>query len=193
HRAVSDEHNASEGEILAARTSPPLLELLQTMDKVSENLFAELILREVGRAARHDGTRKNGLAELSDFLTGIGASSADARLEDGSGLSRNSLVTPRLIAQLLVYMNGSAFRDAWISLLPAGGRDGTLENRLCCFREGHGVRAKTGSLSRALALSGYADSKTHGRLAFSILVDDFSAPAAEVRQWIDRIAMGLTE
>jgi D-alanyl-D-alanine carboxypeptidase len=48
-------------------------------------------------------------------------------------------------------------------------------------------------LTRAIALSGYADSRTRGRLAFSILVNNFSAPAAEVRAWIDKIALTLVD
>ena len=71
-------------------------------------------------------------------------------------------------------MHGSKYRDDWISLLPVGGEDGTLQRRLCCVADGRGIRAKTGSLSRGVALSGYADSKTNGRLAFSILVNNFS-------------------
>ena len=117
----------------------------------------------------------------------------DWRLEDGSGLSRNALVTPRLLTHILVRMGLSKDREAWISLLPAGGDDGTLSRRLCCLSQGRGVRAKTGSLSRALALSGYADSTTYGQLAFSILVNDFAAPPGEVRQWIDKIATALLE
>jgi D-alanyl-D-alanine carboxypeptidase/D-alanyl-D-alanine-endopeptidase (penicillin-binding protein 4) len=68
-----------------------------------------------------------------------------------------------------------------------------LSRRLCCISGGHGVRAKTGTLSRALALSGYADSRTHGHLAFSILVNDFAAPPGEVLRWIDKIATALLE
>ncbi len=90
-------------------------------------------------------------------------------------------------------MAQSKDRDAWIALLPAGGDDGTLSHRLCCLSQGRGVRAKTGSLNRASALSGYADSVTYGPLAFSILVNDFAAPPAEVREWIDRIAAQLLE
>jgi D-alanyl-D-alanine carboxypeptidase len=58
---------------------------------------------------------------------------------------------------------------------------------------GRGIRAKTGTLSRALALSGYADSATRGQLAFSILVNDFQDPPAEVTAWIDKIATALLE
>jgi D-alanyl-D-alanine carboxypeptidase len=59
--------------------------------------------------------------------------------------------------------------------------------------EGKRVRAKTGTLARAVALSGYADSKTRGRLAFSILVNNFAALPAEVRAWVDKIALTLVE
>jgi serine-type D-Ala-D-Ala carboxypeptidase/endopeptidase (penicillin-binding protein 4) len=193
HRAANDDYDPPAGAAMASRTSPPLVQLLQTLAKVSQNLHAELMLREVGRVMRHTGSREAGLEELGAMLTEMGAVADEARAEDGSGLSRNALVTPHLVTRLLAGMYASKYRDAWISLLPVGGEDGTLQHRLCCMVEGRGIHAKTGSLSRALALSGYADSKTRGRLAFSIMVNDFSAPSAEVRKWIDKIALALLE
>lgn len=193
HRLISDDYNVALGTVVASRTSPALLDLLQTMDKVSQNLFAELMLREVGRVGRHQATREAGLEELDLLLGEIGGAKDESRLEDGSGLSRNAMITPRLMTRLLVFMLGGKYRDQWISLLPAGGQDGTLQHRLCCIADGKGIHAKTGSLSRAIALSGYADSKSRGRLAFSIIVNDFSAPASEVRAWVDKIASALLE
>jgi D-alanyl-D-alanine carboxypeptidase/D-alanyl-D-alanine-endopeptidase (penicillin-binding protein 4) len=193
HRSVTDDYDAPAGTVLASRTSPSLDQLLQMLSKVSQNLHAELVLREVGRATRHAGTREAGLEEMSAMLTEFGAPKGDARPEDGSGLSRNTLVTPRVVTRLLSHLQISQYKDAWLSLLPVGGEDGTLAHRLCCISDGRGIRAKTGSLSRALAPSGYADSKTSGRLAFSIIVNDFSAPASEVRSWIDKIATALLE
>jgi serine-type D-Ala-D-Ala carboxypeptidase/endopeptidase (penicillin-binding protein 4) len=218
HRAPGTEYAVPAGEEVAFRTSPPLVELLRVVEKVSQNLHAELILREVGRVRRDDGTTEAGLEEMGVFLKsfealpaqgravetrietrGAEARIAEARLDDGSGLGRNTLVTPRLIARLLTREYASKDRDLWISLLPAGGEDGTLEHRLCCVGDGHGIRAKTGTLSRAIALSGYAfgpspdTRKTSGTFAFSILVNDFSAPASEVRAWVDKIALALLE
>jgi len=193
HRLTTDDYSAPDGAPLATRTSPPLVHLLQTMDKVSQNLFAELMLREVGRVTRHQATREAGLQELETFLSELGATKDESRLEDGSGLSRNGMITARLMTRLLVFMHGSKYRDEWMSLLPVGGEDGTLAHRLCCVADGRGIRAKTGSLARALALSGYADSKSRGRLAFSIIVNDFAAPPAETRAWIDKIATALLE
>jgi len=193
HRALGEPYAAAEGEELATRTSPPLSDLLQVMDKFSVNLHAELLLREVGRVTRNEGTAANGLAEMTTYLTATGAQPGDWRLEDGSGLARNTLVTPRLLTQILVREAQSPDSALWISLLPAGGEDGTLSRRLCCMSSGRGIHAKTGTLSRALALSGYADSATHGQLAFSILVNDFQSPPAEVTAWIDKIATALLE
>ncbi len=193
HRALGEPYVPAEGEELASRTSPPLADLLQVMDIFSVNLHAELLLREVGRVTRGEGSTAAGLAEMTAYLAGAGAQPGDWRLEDGSGLARNTLVTPRLLTHILAREAQSPDSPVWLSLLPAGGEDGTLSRRLCCLSGGHGVRAKTGTLSRALALSGYADSATHGQLAFSILVNDFQAPPAEVTEWIDKIATALLE
>jgi len=182
--------------VIATRTSPPLVELLQVIEKVSENLHAELMLREVARVARGTGTRESGLQELGAWLASIGIKTEEFRAEDASGLSRNDQVSPRAVTRLLSAMAASKNGAAWLSLLPVGGEDGTLANRLCCVSDasaGRLVRAKTGSLTRAVALSGYADSRTRGRLAFSILVNNFSAPQAEVRAWVDRIALTLVD
>jgi D-alanyl-D-alanine carboxypeptidase/D-alanyl-D-alanine-endopeptidase (penicillin-binding protein 4) len=196
HRPVSEDEWPVDGDVIATRMSPPMVEMLQVIEKVSQNLHAELMLREVARVTRGTGTRESGLQELAAWLSSIGIKTEELRAEDGSGLSRNDQVSPRAVTRLLSYMAASKNGAAWLSLLPVGGEDGTLEHRLCCVSDASAakqVRAKTGSLTRAVALSGYADSRTRGLLAFSILVNNFSAPQAEVRAWVDRIALALVE
>lgn len=193
HRSVADDYDPGSSVELASRVSPPLVELLQVTDKTSQNLHAELMLREVGRVTRRSGTREAGLEEMATLFKEAGVEHGDARVEDGSGLARNVMVTPRLMTRILTYLYESKYKDDWISLLPIGGEDGTLKNRLCCTVDAANIHAKTGTLSRAIALSGYARSKTQGWLAFSIIVNSFSAPSAEVRKWIDKIALELTE
>jgi D-alanyl-D-alanine carboxypeptidase/D-alanyl-D-alanine-endopeptidase (penicillin-binding protein 4) len=176
HRALNEDSDAGPSEELAIRVSPPLVQLLQVTDKTSQNLHAELMMRAVG------------MEEMSTLFKEAGASASDARLEDGSGLARNVMITPRLMTKILTYLYQSKYRDQWISLFPVGGEDGTLAHRMTSE-----VHAKTGTLSRAIALSGYVESKSRGWLAFSIIVNSFSAPPADVRKWIDKIAIGLTE
>jgi len=182
-----------EVAVLATRQSPPLTEILRTTIKVSQNLHAEMLLREVGYATQQQGTVEAGLREMRAFLTELRIVPSAFVSEDASGLARNDEVTPRAVTQLLNLMNAGEQRDLWRSLLPVGGQDGTLSNRLCCAADTAAIRAKTGSLSRAVALSGYADGPQNGHLAFSILVNNFSASSAEVRAWVDRLASTLVE
>ena len=193
HRAVNDDYDQAPAIELASRVSPPLVQLLQVTDKTSQNLHAELMLREVGRVARFMGTREAGLEEMTALFKEAGASAGDARLEDGSGLARNVMVAPRLMTRILAYLYASKYREAFISLFPIGGEDGTLKNRMKDNPAADEVHAKTGTLSRAIALSGYVENKTRGWLAFSIIVNSFTAPPGDVRKWIDKIALELTE
>jgi D-alanyl-D-alanine carboxypeptidase/D-alanyl-D-alanine-endopeptidase (penicillin-binding protein 4) len=181
-----------DGLVLAAVQSPRLSEILQAMLKVSQNLHAEMLLREVGLARRRDGTVEAGLSEMQIMLNEFRVSPSDFRSEDGSGLARNDVVSPRAFTALLAAMDKSELRDLWRSLLPVSG-EGTLNNRLCCVSETVVIRAKTGSLNRAIALSGYADSPVNGHLVFSILVNNFAAPAPEVRAWVDSVATMLIQ
>jgi D-alanyl-D-alanine carboxypeptidase/D-alanyl-D-alanine-endopeptidase (penicillin-binding protein 4) len=170
-----------------------LVQLLQVTDKTSQNLHAELMLREVGRVTRYMGTREAGLDEMATLFKEAGASAGDARVEDGSGLARNVMITPRLMVRILAHLYQSKYKDAFVSLFPIGGEDGTLKNRMTDKPAASAIHAKTGTLSRAIALSGYAQSKTNGWLAFSIIVNSYSSPPSDVRKWIDKIALVLTE
>ena len=188
------EPQPAQGSVeLAVHTSPPLLEMLRVVNKVSQNLHAETVLRETARVKRGIGSREAGLEELKLFLGEAGVAETAYFLRDGSGLSRLNLVTPETVAKLLVYMARSAQRDAWISLLPVGGEDGTLGSRFKGTAVVGRVRAKTGSISHVAALSGYLD-KSNGRLlAFSIFVNNFNGPSSGSRAVIDRIVGILLE
>jgi D-alanyl-D-alanine carboxypeptidase/D-alanyl-D-alanine-endopeptidase (penicillin-binding protein 4) len=193
HRSPDEPLSEVPGREWALRSSPPLSQLLQVVNKVSQNLHAELVLREVGRVKGSGGSRESGMRVLDGFLREIGAPPDEYHMDDGSGLSRNAEVTPRLINRLLAYMWSSPQRDIWMSLLPVGGEDGSLSHRLCCSQESRSILAKTGTLSRVVALSGYADSKTQGHLAFSILINNYGSRTEDIQAWVDKIALGLLE
>ncbi|MGA3016902.1 MAG: D-alanyl-D-alanine carboxypeptidase/D-alanyl-D-alanine-endopeptidase [Bryobacteraceae bacterium] len=183
----------NSGLELASRTSAPLLEDLRITDKVSQNLHAELALRAVGRARRGIGSFEVAREEEQAFLAEAGIETGAYNLLDGSGLSRLNLVTPAAVVKLLRYMYDSPARDNWISLLPVGGQDGTLATR---FGEGAAaghIHAKTGSLSHASALSGYAERPGGQWVVFSILVNNYNGSAAEVRGVMDGICSLIME
>jgi len=178
---------------LARLVSAPLIEDLRVTDKVSQNLHAELALRAVARARRNVGSFEAGFEELKAFLGEAGIAPESYNFRDGSGLARLNLVTPAAVVKLLRYMYGGAHRDEWLSLLPIGGRDGSLSNRFGDTPAAGRVYAKTGSLSHVSALSGYIRRNDGNWVAFSILVNNYNSQTPEVRGVMDRICNLIVE
>lgn len=184
---------AASGVIeLARRTSPPLMETLRVVGKVSQNLHAEAVLIEVARKQGREPSRDGGVEELRLFLEEVGIPAGDYRFEDGSGLSRLTLVTPVATARLLRFMHASPYRDAFRSLLPQGGLDGTLDDR---FRrlKGAVVLAKTGSLSHTASLSGYIERPDGDPIAFSVMVNNANERGAAMRGFIDKLLAAVIQ
>lgn len=166
---------------LAAIYSQPLQDIAKKTNKESNNLYAELILRTLGRERgeiapppegidRERGDDEAGLAVIRLWLARAGITSSRLALHDGSGLSRLDLVTPEASARLLIAVSKSAAGQAFHDSLPIGGRDGTLAGRLKTI--GDRVRAKTGSLTYDNSLSGYLTTADGRQLAFSIMCND---------------------
>ena len=177
--------------LLAEHRSPPLFDLLQVVDKVSQNLHAEMLLREVAVASGRPGSRDAGLAAMDEFLSTIGIASDEYQFTDGSGLSRATLVSPTAITKLLAYMNQAPHHDEWLGFLPIGGEDGTLGSRFPGHPEARAIRAKTGTLDHVKTLSGYAETASYGRVAFSLLVNNFEEPGPGVTKTIDQLVLAL--
>lgn len=181
------------GTVVAERTSPALFEILKAMSKDSQNLHAELVLRELGRARRGVGSRAAGLAETAEFVKEAGVGSEGYLLVDGSGLSIRNLAAPRAIVTLLTHMYLSEAGEGWMDLMAIGGEDGTLGHRFRSDGTRGRVLAKTGTLTGACALSGYADTRSGRKLAFSIMANNYLGPAREARQFIDGIVEALLD
>src|SRR5207247_6631890 len=112
-------------------------------------------------------------------------------LTDGSGLSRNDMVTADATVQLLTFMSKHRHADVFRSALPIAGVDGTLRNRLRGTAAENNLRAKTGSLSSAASLSGYVTSAAGEKLVFSIMVNNFSPEIDPRAVCIDPVAVLL--
>jgi len=176
---------------LARRDSPPLVDLLKVVNKVSQNLHAELLLRETARMRRNVGSREAGLEELKSFLHEVGVDEHGYAVYDGSGLSRLNLLTPETVVRLLLHMYRSPHREAWMETLPVGGEDGTLSSRFRGAACSGRVRAKTGTLTHVSALSGYLERYDKRRWAFAIFVNNYEVPSSSIREVMDRLVAAL--
>lgn len=174
--------------IVARHTSAPLSELASEINKESNNLWAEQVLRTLGAASDSVGSAESGHKRAKAVFAEAGIDTSRLQLVDGSGLSRKNLVTPRMATDLLRFMalhDNRAVRSAFIESLAVGGRDGTLENR---FRGGAPeVRAKTGSLGNVSALSGYVRTRDGSLVAFALLCNHYTARSAVVRSAQDAV------
>ena len=192
-RAEGVKWSEPQGVELARRESPPLVEVLRIINKVSQNLHAEMVLRETAHVMRGEGTARAGAEEMAALLREAGAEEAGFDLEDGSGLSRRGLLSPAALTSLLRHMENAGRGELFRSLLPVAGEDGTLSGRFRGMAEASRIVAKTGTLSHVSALSGYAGEGPGRRVAFSIIVNGYTAPAAEVRALIDKMAIAILE
>jgi D-alanyl-D-alanine carboxypeptidase/D-alanyl-D-alanine-endopeptidase (penicillin-binding protein 4) len=151
---------------LAAVESAPLSALLRHMDVVSDNFYAEMLLKEVGAVQGSGGSAVAGIAVERSLLRAAGVPLAGVRTVDGSGLSLLDRWTPLALSALLRTMWEDAdLRPYVVAALPIAGETGTLEHRM---RTGpaHGlVRAKTGTTADSSALSGFVGD----RYVFSVL------------------------
>ncbi len=178
---------------LASYESKPLLQDVRVVNKVSQNLHAEILLRLLGRERGNAGTIEGGLEVLRGFLTQAGISSDEYVFYDGSGLSRQNLVTPHAIVQLLRYCSTQPWGAAYKSTFPVGGVDGSLSERLSSARLQNRVMAKTGSLGGVKTLSGYATADSGQVLVFSILSNNFNLPAKRVTDAIDGLVQAILD
>jgi len=179
--------------VLAERQSPPLIEIVRVLNKVSENLHAEILLRTVAKEKSGEGSLTAGLKIEQQFLTSIGITPGDVHVDDGSGLSRENLVTPRAVISLLEYDSHQPWGDAYFSTLPVAGVDGTLDNRMKGTPAEGRIEGKTGSVEHTQAISGFATTLHGEHLIFSMFDNHNGGTGRDATHVLDTIAQAMVE
>jgi D-alanyl-D-alanine carboxypeptidase/D-alanyl-D-alanine-endopeptidase (penicillin-binding protein 4) len=187
---------------LAAVESVTLAEMVQKMNKRSVNIYAELLLRTLGKrfgdsapAEIRDqqevrGDDAAGASVIKKFLKENKVATGEIQIHDGSGLSRLNFVTPEAYARALIYAAQSNFSDAFVNSLPIAATDGTLGGRL--GKAKGKIRAKTGSITFVSSLAGYAQTPGDEVLSFAIVSNNVTRKS-DSSNVIDLIAISLTE
>jgi D-alanyl-D-alanine carboxypeptidase/D-alanyl-D-alanine-endopeptidase (penicillin-binding protein 4) len=186
HYEDTSEAEKKTWRLLAEHQSPPLIRALEIINKKSQNLHAEMLLRTLGAEFKGVGTNEAGLQVVNEFLEGAGIDSEKIHLNDGCGLSRENLVTPRFQTSLLQFLSKRYYFDLFRSTLAVSGTDGTLRNRLSATEVRGSIHAKTGTLNGVATLAGYMTTKSGRSLVFSIFANHAGA-MARVKKTIDEI------
>ena len=179
---------AHRADTLVVMPSATLADVLPAMQKPSQNQIAEVLFRTLALEQTGVGIPDSGRVVVERQLRAWGVRDDAREIRDGSGLSRHDYLTPRSIVSVLDAMRRAPAFAVYRDALPVAGVDGTLRTRMTTFAQGR-VQAKTGTIDKARALSGYVTTAEGELLLFSIIANNYSVPTREV----DRAAELIVE
>lgn len=185
-------HKPLDSTIIAQLAPPNWQAMLRDINKLSQNLYAEMMLRQIGRLCGA-GTTEDGLEQIDALMNETNAPADSYSLFDGSGMSIYNRVSPRALNALLVYAARQEWGTDWRQTFPIAGVDGGLERRfLGTALEGR-LFAKTGTLKGVNALSGYMIARSGRTLAFSIIANDRPLSVRSGRPYMDAALVAIAE
>ncbi|WP_158305857.1 D-alanyl-D-alanine carboxypeptidase/D-alanyl-D-alanine-endopeptidase [Parvularcula bermudensis] len=183
----------SDGVVIASLPATPIRDIVNTINRDSQNLYAEVLLRQLGWI---EGTASSfcGLLHIERFLNDVGVPRSSYDFADASGLSSYNRVTPATITALLRYAAAQDWGDAYRESLPVGGAPiGTLKYRFRGTALENNVFAKTGTLNHVDALSGYLVAQSGKVLVFSIIVNDRPLESLSAMERIESLLLQIAE
>jgi D-alanyl-D-alanine carboxypeptidase/D-alanyl-D-alanine-endopeptidase (penicillin-binding protein 4) len=176
--------------MLHAHTGQPLARIVEKVNQDSDNAKAEMLFLAL---AAKDGEPSfvRAAAAVAAFAKKAGVS-GELRFLNGSGLYDADYFSAAQCLQLLRWgRGGGAGPEAFFASLPVAAKSGTLARRLTDTPLAGVLRAKTGTLDNASALSGYLTTRSGKEVAFSLLLNGESLPAKEIRKAQDQFLLAL--
>jgi serine-type D-Ala-D-Ala carboxypeptidase/endopeptidase (penicillin-binding protein 4) len=190
---IAEPNGAAPRAVLAEHVSVPLGDSVKLVNKISQNLHTEMLLRAAARNTAIWNTPDDLMKFPADFYIAAGIAPGDVIQTDGSGLSRHDLVTPRAIVALLRYAQGQPWFAPYFTSLPVAGIDGTLETLMKNTPSAGHIHAKTGSVEHVRTRSGFADTLNGRRLIFSFLSNNQGGKNHEASDALDGLCLAMME
>jgi D-alanyl-D-alanine carboxypeptidase/D-alanyl-D-alanine-endopeptidase (penicillin-binding protein 4) len=179
--------------VLAEHVSVPLGDAVKLINKISQNLHTEMLLRTVARQNAVWATPDELMKVPADFYAAAGIAPGDVIQADASGLSRHDLVTPRAIVTLLGFAQKQSWFGPYSTSLPVAGVDGTLEDRMKNTLATGRIHAKTGSVEHVRTLSGFAEAPDGRRVIFSFLSNNQGGKSHEAADALTGLCVAMLE
>ena len=180
-----NKHPEADLKPIAEKSSPSLRELIVALNHESLNLFAEHLLREIGRALRGSTTLDTSIEAIIEFWKGKNLFLDGFYPTDGSGLSRSNGICPQTLAEILRYMYLSPYRDDFFNSLPIAGINGTLQNSFKGTKLENNLLAKTGSMTRVRSLAGIFTDKNGKKIIFALIINNFEGKQANAEKAVE--------
>jgi D-alanyl-D-alanine carboxypeptidase/D-alanyl-D-alanine-endopeptidase (penicillin-binding protein 4) len=190
---IPETSSAAPRAVLAEHVSVPLGDSVKLVNKISQNLHTEMLLRAAARNTAVWNTTDDLTKFPTDFYAAAGIAPGDVIQHDASGLSRHDLVTPRAIVALLKYAQTQPWFPPYYASLPVAGVDGTLETVMKNTPSAGHIHAKTGSVEHVRTRSGFADTAAGRRLIFSFLSNNQGGTNHEASDALDGLCLAMME
>ena len=173
--------------LLDERLSPPLVEIVDRTNLRSLNLYAEALLREINKSRGLPDYELANSELVLEYLRGLGLATDNIRMQDGSGLGTRNFFSAGFMTAFLATQ---ADNDRWRQSIPLAGRTGSLRRALRGTAAEGRLYAKSGSLEAVRAYAGYLDRPDGRRLAFTILVNNYSGDGSRLGQRMRSLMAG---
>lgn len=190
---LSDTLRYEQSRRLASFSSLPYSEIVKVINKPSQNFYTEQVFRTMGKEKLGVGSMENGRTVALPILAQWGVDTARLRYADGSGLSRQNLITPSDIVSILTGMKNEDYFLPFYESLPIAGVDGSIRNRMKGTKAEGNVHAKTGFIGYVRALSGYATSLDGEMFVFSMIANHYTVPTSMAEKIQNDVCIKLAE
>lgn len=192
--------------VIGSTFSPTLDRIVFETNHASNNLYAETLMRTLGKELRGNACYDSSYVALNDILEDLKVDvSRGAQIQDGSGLSRQNYISADFICRFLAAMTCSPSYGTFLASLPSPGGSGTLQYNMsgkpASLR--NRIKVKSGSMNGVRCYSGYilpsensggqADGLPADTIVFSILTNNCTSPTWQVRPLLDRVMAALAE
>jgi serine-type D-Ala-D-Ala carboxypeptidase/endopeptidase (penicillin-binding protein 4) len=168
--------------------SDKLIDIVRLTNHHSINLYAESILKVIGK-----GDRQNGILEVHNFWKKLGINTKNLKIEDGSGLSPLSFVTTSELANALLVLKNQSFYNEFKSSLPISGESGTLKN----FGKDNvlkgSFKGKSGNMDRVISYSGYLKCKSGKEVCVVLIVNNYSVDDFSMKKECEKLLIQVYE
>lgn len=182
-------------KIIGATYSPSLDRVVFETNHASNNVYAETLLRTLGKELLDNASYESSYEALAEVLKSLGVNASGAQIQDGSGLSRQNYVSAGFFCRFLAAMAESPAYETYLRSLPSPGENGTLQYNMqgesAALR--NRIKVKSGSMNGVRCYSGYilpstADGET---IVFSIMTNNCTSPTWKVRPLLDKIMAAI--
>jgi D-alanyl-D-alanine carboxypeptidase/D-alanyl-D-alanine-endopeptidase (penicillin-binding protein 4) len=168
-----------------------LSDIVYFTNQSSINLYAEALVKEIGKTANKSGTRERGINAIKKYWYTKGIDTVGLFMDDGCGLSRYDGISALQLTKILAAISKEPYFDVFLNSLPVSGQSSTMKNMGGSALVGR-IYCKTGHMERVRAYSGYIKANSGKWICFSLMVNNYSGNSSQIYVQIEQLLKAMT-